>query len=172
MKNKIILIIFIVISFLLGGYIIYDKVNDNKNTKNEFPQINVEILSMDEPTIGLDWPNEKMRVTGNINLSFDEDIYDVVVLTGYCLGEQNEKYNIHGPGSGAISFHNSDKEYILVNTITQNGDIIYPDGTSKDSNDVDWSTVKIKSCKIEKAIAYFFDSTTTIETEVNYEKTF
>ena len=166
MKNKIILIIFIVISFLLGGYIIYDKVNDNKNTKHEFPQINVEILSMDNPIINVDIPDGELSITGKMNISYDED-YSAVTFEGYCVGENGEHFDITGPSWGTVSFYSGDTEYSMTNTL------------SKDK--INWNNVRIKLCRINSATAYittkdentgFSTITYTVSTNINYEKTF
>ena len=152
--------------------------NDNKT---KFPKINVEILSMNDPVIFSENGSLNLGVQGKLNISYDEDIYFPVVLDGYCLDENNVRYNIYGPSPGAISFYNTDKEYFLGNTInSQDGDVVYPDGTRKSSLKVDWHDVVIKSCKIEKVVAYISETDetglasmdTTVETEINYEKIF
>ncbi len=162
MKNKLLIIVFIIIILLLVGYIIYDKRNDY-NTK--FPEINVEILSMSDPTIFSESGSLNLGIRGQMSISYDEDTYDSVVLKGYCLGNNNEKYDMDGPTGGPVSFYNKDTEYSL----------------SANNNEVNWHNVVIKSCKIDKAIAYISETdkntglshiVTTIETEINYEKSF
>lgn len=167
-------VFFIIISLLFGGYIVYDKIvhsNDVAEDKNY--KIKIENLTINDITINEDTPNNHLTISGNLKISYDENVYFPVMLSGYCVGSENEKYFIFGP-SGAISYYNSDTELRMVETInSQTGDVRYSDGTLKMNAEVDWKNVKIKSCKIDKISAYLkSDSKTMIEITLDYEKNF
>lgn len=194
-KNTGLVVLVIILSLLvvgLGGYIVYDKLLgdkdiDNKNNmaevKNDYvtdndndDEIKLDIISIDDVSIDMDRPNEKLWIEGKMTLNFDESKYFPVFLSGYCLGSDDEKYFIHGPGSGTVSFNNGDNIFRLVNSINdENGDVVYKDGTTK--KNVDFSNVKIKYCKIDKLTAYKIndgnesDSNISVTIELNYEKT-
>ena len=96
-----------------------------------------------------------------MELSFNEDKYWPITMTGYCYDDKGVRYNIYGPGSGAISYYNGDTDFSLVNAInSEDGDIILADGTKKSIRDVeiDWDNIKIKSCVIEKVQAFIKNS--------------
>ena len=75
--------------------------NNNNNGKNEI--INIQILSIDSVSINKEAPNEKIFVTGKMNLSYKSSNFITTSMSGYCVGKNNEKYNIH-PGSGWIKY--------------------------------------------------------------------
>lgn len=146
-----------------------------KNNQDEY-DVYINILSMNKPEImtgeGL---NHNLYITGNMRLTFKEDNFHVVGLEGYCLGEENEKYMIYGPKGSEISFNNGDTIYELVESINDDdGDVIYSDGTRKNSGDIDWDNVKIKSCKIERLYTVYTKNgkKVTSYTDINYEKQF
>ena len=159
-----------------------DKINENfndnndDNTKNESNErIDIEILNLDKVDITEDSPNHNMRVSGTMRLSFEQDKFIAVVLSGFCIGTNGEKYMMTGPGSGVISYKDGDTTFRLVNTInSQTGDVIYSDGTVKKSIDINWKNVKIQSCTVKDMTAYTQESNgkTSIVTELNFEKEF
>lgn len=142
-------------------------VNDN-NTNDD--KIDID-LSISNVSVDKDSPNAKISVIGTINLSYDNNKYAGVALSGYCLGTDNEKYLIWGPGDGRVLFHN-DSNNIL--TLTENipQDVKYTDGTVKVWSEVDWENVKIKYCKIEKMTAILKEGSDYPETVLNIEKEF
>lgn len=145
-----------------------------KNNQDEY-DIDIEILSMNKPIINQGSLNHHLYITGDMNIYFKEDNFHVVGLEGYCLGEENEKYLVYGPKESEITFNNDDMEYYLVESIDdEDGDVIYPDGTRKNSSDIDWNNIKIESCKIEKLYTVYTKDgkTVTSYTEINYEKNF
>ncbi len=148
---------------------------ENKNTV-ENNKISIKILDMETPNINTEAINHTLSVEGKMELSFDESEVISVSITGYCLGQNNEKYVMIGPESGLISFHNGDTEFKLVNTINNNtGDVIYTDGTVKYSNEIDWNNVKIKYCNIEKSKVIYKDNngnTSEQEVELNFKKNY
>ena len=148
---------------------------DSNTTKNTIENVDIEILSLDNVNITENSPNHKMSVNGTMRLSFNQDEFIAVVLSGFCTGANGEKYMMVGPGSGAISYKNGETTFGLVNSINnQSGDVIYLDGTVKMSGDINWKNVNIKSCTVENLIAYTLESDgkTSIVTELNYEKEF
>ena len=198
-NNKIIIILTIVIVLLLVvivalGMIItngqcneYSKDNINQDKVDDYVNdlldddkdkydVDIEILSMDDPSIISFSPNHHLYVSGRMNLAFKEDNFHIVGLEGYCIGDKDEKYMIYGPASEVgMSFANGDTVFELVDTIGNDaGDVIYQDGARKNSSEIDWKNVKIKLCKIEKLYTvYTKDSkTVTSYTEINYEKNF
>lgn len=150
--------------------------NDVINSdKNEIDDVIVKILSIDGIEVGTNQPNHQIRVTGKIEVSFDEDKYWPLTMSGYCLDDKGVRYNMYGPGSGAISFYNYDKKLKFVNTINnKDGDIILADGTVKEIGDVDWDNLKIKSCVIEYASIFTKASNSTESKKImlNYRKDF
>jgi len=198
-NNKVIVILAIVIILLLvvicalgmilanGEYKEYKQENDVQDKVDDYIDdlidddndeydVDIEILSMNEPSIISLSPNHHLYITGDMNLTFKEEDFRVVGLVGYCLGDKNEKYMIYGPASEVgMSFNNGDTSYELVETIgDKDGDVRYPDGSKKNSGDVDWDNVKIKSCKIEKLYTVYNKNGKTITSyiETNYEKNF
>ena len=145
----------------------YNENNNNINDKNE--TINIKILSIDNVSINKDAPNEKMFVTGKMNLSYKSSDFITTSMSGYCVGKNNEKYTIH-PGSGWIKYNDTENSFSLANTIT-NSDVVYSDGTTKAALDINWDDVEIKSCIIEKFNALTTDSK-SISIELNFKKEF
>ena len=189
-KNNGLIVLVIILSLLvlgLGGYIFYDKVyneedidtNEINNDINESDifvdndntsAFDLEIKSIDSVEIIVDSPNSKLFVRGTMNLLYDEEKYFPVTLSGYCMDENNNKYSIYGPGTGAISFYNYDKNFVLVNTInSKDGDVIDSNSNMKHASEIDWNNRKITSCKIEKANAKIKDEDIWISKDLNYE---
>lgn len=192
-NNKGIIVLLIVIIVILSvlcilfatGTISFksDKVNDNevnenindKTDNNTTEKIDIEILSLDNVNITEESPNHNMSISGTMRLSFEQDKFIAVGLSGFCIGTNGEKYMMTGPGSGIISYKDGETTFALVNTINnQTGDVLYSDGTVKKSLDVDWKNVDIKSCTVEKMIAHTSESAgkTSIIKELNFEKEF
>ena len=148
---------------------------DSNTTKNTIENVEIEILSLDNVNITENSPNHKMSVNGTMRLSFNQDKFIAVVLSGFCTGANDEKYMMVGPGNGAVSYKDGETTFGLVNSINnQSGDVIYQDGTVKTSGDINWKNVNIKSCTVEKLIAYTLESDgkTSIVTELNFKKQF
>lgn len=143
---------------------------NNNNSNNDKIDIN---LTIDTVSISKDAPNNKLHINGKINLSYNSNQYLGITLTGYCLGNNNEKYLIHGPGDGRalLSKDNiNNNELTLSEKIPQN--IEYTNGTIKEWKDIDWEIVKIKYCKIDKMTAISREGTNNTETTLNIEKYF
>lgn len=171
-KNVLIIILLVLVGGLIG-YIIYDKVNDKNSTSNtaisDNSDINntkedyaiIKVLGIDNVEVGSNLINHPMYVTIKMNMDYDEKIVRGVTLSGYCEDEENSKYNIHGPGSGANFFYKDSGEYKLVNSVDINGnsEVFLSDGKRKEN--IDWDSVKIKSCTIESAIIYSMDDSVT-----------
>lgn len=151
-----------------------DDITEETTTTTNAEDISISILSMNKPTISNEAPNHMMTITGEMKLSFDEGKYTVVNMVGSCTGKDGEKYNIFGPSSGTISLHNGETEYTMVETIGNQDDVIYPDGTKKEWKDIDWTKVEIKSCEIESLRAYYFVNNDEIllTRKINYKKDF
>lgn len=116
--------------------------------------------------------NTRIHVNGTINLSFDKNKYEGIMLSGYCLGSNGEKYLMHGPGDGRTLYsNNGDNDTVLSLTENIPQDIKYSDGTVKGWSEIDWNNVKIKYCKIDKLEAVLKDGS-SVEMELNYEKNF
>lgn len=164
-----------VLLILFATGIISFKQKESDSIDNNKEKVDIKILSIDNINIEEDSPNHNMSIGGTMKLSFDQDKFLAVVLEGYCIGENNEKYMMTGPGSGEISFKNGSINFGLVNTINNHtGDVIYSDGTTKTSLEIDWKNVKIKSCTVERMVAYTSESNgnTSIVSELNFEKNF
>ena len=178
----IIIILLVLVSLLLTGTVIFkngkidDTITKCKETSNttDTKDISISILSMEKPIINTETPNHVMRISGKMELSFDENKYSVVNIVGTCYGKDGEKYSIYGPSSGATSFHNGETKYTMVESIGNQDDVIYPDGTKKEHKDIDWTKVEIKSCEIESLKAYSFAESDEIllTRKINYKKEF
>ena len=82
---------FIIISLLFGGYIVYDKIirsNDVAEDKNY--KIKIENLTINDITVNEDTPNNHLMISGNLKIYYDENVYFPVMLSGYCVGSENE----------------------------------------------------------------------------------
>ncbi len=180
-KNGVIVLLVVVIVILLALVILLatgiisfksDNTVDDTSNNNVVANDKVDIdLSINNATIAEEGPNAKIHVDGTINLSYDNNKYAGVTLSGYCLGSDNEKYLMNGPGDGRALFHNDGNNNLtLTENIPQN--IEYPDGTVKAWSDIDWKNVKIKYCKIEKMTAILNEGTDNPETVLNVEKSF
>lgn len=143
-------------------------------TTENADDISITILSMNKPILSTETPNHVMTVTGEMKLSFNEKKYSVVNIIGSCTGKDGEKYSIFGPSEGAISLHNGETEYQMVESIGNDEDAIYPDGTIKKHKDIDWTKVEIKSCEIEslKAFSYTGNNEILVTKKINYKKEF
>ena len=172
-KNILIFILLFVVGVLIG-YIVYDKTHDKENNSNTVIQdssgnnnnnsdinsdnnnseendVRIKVLSIDDVEVGNNLINHPMSVKIKIDLDYDESKVSGVNISGYCIDDENTKYNIHGPGSGANFFYKNSDEYVLVNSTDMNGksEVYLSDGSLKES--IDWDNVKIRSCTIEKA---------------------
>lgn len=180
-KNGVIALLVVIIVILLALVVLLatgtisfkssntvDDTSSNNATVNDKVDIN---LSINNVTVSKDAPNAKIFVDGTINLSYDSSKYAGVTLSGYCLGTNNEKYLINGPGDGRVLFHNDGNNNLtLTENVPQN--IEYSDGAVKAWSEIDWENVKIKYCKIEKMTAILNEGTNHPETVLNIEKSF
>ena len=179
-KNVVISLIVVMIVILLTlvvllatGTISFKFNNAARDTQGNNTTVNDKVdinLSIGNVTVSKDAPNAKISVDGTIDLSYDNSKYIGVTLSGYCLGTDNEKYLIHGPGDGGALFHNGNNSLTLTEDIPQN--IEYSDGTVKAWSEINWNNVKIKYCKIEKMTAILNDGSDGIETVLDVEKEF
>ena len=180
-KNRVLILLIIIIVVLLTLVILFATgvIKFKSNTTNGSSKNSVTANDKVDINLSIDnvfmIPKDSINsigfyVDGTINLSYDESKFAGVVLGGYCLGNEDEKYQIHGPGSGHVFFYNgADKLYLELN-IPQN--VVYTDGTSKSISEIDWDSVKIKYCKIDKMTAVFNKGTNSLQFELNFEKNF
>ena len=179
-KNRVLILLIIIIVILLTLVILFatgiisfkfdNSVNDSsKNNVTTNDNVNIS-LSIDNVEVEKDAINSSMAVTGTLNLSYNINKYAGVALSGYCLGNSGEKYLVHGPGNGHVLFGNGEQVLYLSEDIPQ--DVVYPDGTSKSLQEIDWNNVKIKYCKIDKMTAVLKEGTDNPQIELNFEKSF
>lgn len=151
MKNNnkglyIIIAILLILVMVLGGYIIYDKVNnkqdnstanDNDKTISVKDDVNVKI-TLGDYSINMSSPNNKLELKGTIDVSYDSNKYYGLALYGYCLDENNNRYEISGPADGRTLFGNGNTELVMSEVISpyQNQDIS--------------SNLVLSYCKIDK----------------------
>lgn len=151
MKNNnkglyIIIAILLILVMVLGGYIVYDKVNnkqdnstanDNDKTISVKDDVNVKI-TLGDYSINMSSPNNKLELKGTIDVSYDSNKYYGLALYGYCLDENNNKYEISGPADGRTLFGNGNTELVMSEVISpyQNQDIS--------------SNLVLSYCKIDK----------------------
>ena len=158
------LIILVIIVLIITRVIIF---NQDRTPADGF---GIDIF-IENVNVYNDSPNTKLLLEGEIYLSYDTSIYKGITLSGYCLGSNNEKYFIEGPGDGRTLFQNDDNTNLSLTEIVEQK-IEYPDGTTKNWADVDWSQVTIKYCKIDKITSILQKSTDTPETMIEVEKKF
>ena len=111
--------------------------------------------------------NNRLTVTGTVNVSLDNSKYDGVTFEGYCLDKDNKRYNIYGPQDGSSLYINGNS-YLSLSEVLE------------DNYNVDWNNVTITYCKIDTMNAYVsksgIGSLTSLATakvyEINYEKNF
>lgn len=144
--------------------------SDNNYDEGAYDNSSNFEISMNNVKVSKDSPNAKILVTGDINVSYDDTQYLGVALSGYCLGSNNEKFLMHGPGDGSSLFYKDNNKLTLTEKIPQN--VEYSDGTTKSWDEIDWDNVKIKYCKIEKMTEILIEGTTHPETILNIEKNF
>lgn len=151
MKNNnkglyIIIAILLILVMVLGGYIIYDKVNnkqdnstanDNDKTISVKDDVNVKI-TLGDYSINMSSPNNKLELKGTIDVSYDSNKYYGLALYGYCLDENNNRYEISGPADGRTLFGNGNTGLVMSEVISpyQNQDIS--------------SNLVLSYCKIDK----------------------
>ena len=173
--------IFIIIILLLVAYFLNEyriklakEEEARKAEKIITGEVYIKITSIDSAKVAKDEDNNRLQVEGKMKLSFSEEKHYDVTLWGYCLGDEGEKYIIFGPDNEEKSYHDGNHKFKLVNTVNNaSGDVIYKDGTTKKFDDIPWSNVRIKSCKIEKLISYekLKDNITVKSTKkLNFEK--
>ena len=104
-----IVILLTLVVLLATGTISFKSNNAARDTQGNNTTVNDKVdinLSIGNVTISEDAPNSKILVDGTIDLSYDSNKYAGVTLSGYCLGSDNEKYLMNGPGDGRALFHN------------------------------------------------------------------
>lgn len=147
--------------------IVYLKKSDSNNIDDK--DIDFK-MTLGDVSINLNGINTKLSLDGTLDLSYDNNKYLGASISGYCLGSNNEKYLIHGPGDGATLYYNGNNiKLMFTESIPQN--VEYVDGTVKDISQVDWNTVKIKYCRVDKIILISNDNN-NLEKEVKIEKNF
>ena len=186
MKNTIILILSLLV-IGLGSYVIFDKVIDKKidNDTNEtnanieqddkeennilisnddikLKSLNIEKYNVDENGV-----NTKISVTGKIDLEFDENKYEGVTLSGYCLDSNDTKYFITGPADGRALYHSGMSDLSLSEDLMSS--VTYKDGTSKSIREISWKDVSLKTCKVEKITGFLKESSNN-QQQSNYDK--
>ena len=154
---KLIIIVIIAIVIFIGIYIFSKKDNDPQVISLTIDGIQVSDATM----------NNHINIIGTINLSLDDKKYDGISLEGYCLDTDNKRYNIYGPQDRTTLYHNGSSEISLSEILNEDFGI-------------NWQTVIIKYCKINKMNAYksnnginsFAKLAETREFDLNYEKSF
>lgn len=145
--------------------IVYLKKSDSNDKDIDFK------MTLGDVSINLNGVNTKLSLDGTLDLSYDSNKYLGASISGYCLGNNNEKYLIHGPGDGATLYYNgNDIKLMFTENVPQN--VEYTDGTVKDISQVDWNNVKIKYCKVDKIVLISNDNNNNLEKEVKIEKNF
>ena len=181
-RNKFVIALLVIILIIVSALCILfttgtlslktndEDVNSFNNKEESDDKVNINLL-IGNVSVSKDAPNTKILIDGTINLSYNNSKYVGVILSGYCLGTNNEKYHITGPADGRVFFHNDGNSRLtLTESTSQN--IEYIDGTFKEWSEIDWENVKIKYCKIDKMTAISNDDKNNLETILNIEKNF
>lgn len=169
-KNTGLIVLIIVLSLLvlgLGGYIVYDKVLSKEDVSTDTQDvndglidgINFKIISFDSAEIIGDEKGEgnihMISVHGKMELFYDEEFYDTVRVSGYCIDENSNKHLF----SSSIS--NNASEFHLYTFVTDEELL---------KEDIDWNNTKIIYCKIDKLLARDLkNNNDEYEKDINYE---
>lgn len=181
-KNNFGLIIIVVILSLLVlgllGYIIYDKSLNNQNDdikKNNDSKNAVIVKSFDiEEAKVVNYPNNHMIVSGKFVLEGNEEDYNYIEFSGYCLDTNGNKYNIIAPGYGGhkyvIGENSLDAAEISNNNYANEYNIYDAESTNKNN----WISLNFKYCKFDKMTTFLVRDEKTIEISenINFEKSF
>lgn len=174
-------IILLLVSINLGGYIVYDKVINNGNDvsdKNHYNNnyksvVSIKSLEIDKAEV-VNYPNNHMLVSGKFVLEGNGEDYTSVGIEGYCLDTNDNHYEIHAPG---IAWHKYPLgENDLDASENNNYDYgkkynIYDENADDKS---DWKIVKFKYCKFYRMTTTLVRDERTIEISenINFEKSF
>ena len=158
-KKNIIIVVIVIAILLIGGYFFIS----SKNKDNP----KVVSLTIENVTINDTTMNNRLSLTGTVDITVDESIYDGVSLEGYCLDTNNTRYSIYGPQDGRSLFHNGSSDLSLSEDLDE-------------VNNVDWENITIKYCKIDTMKTYKSNDglgnltslAETKEFKLNYEKSF
>ena len=170
---SIIIAIGILVALFATGVISF-KSNEIKEEASDNVLVNSDVdvdISIGDVTVSKDAPNAKIFIDGQISLTYDNNKYSGVTISGYCLGVDGEKYLMHGPGDGGSLYHNvSEGTLSLSEDIPQ--EVEYTDGTTKEWSGINWDAVKIKYCKIDHLSAIPNEGTMTVDSVLSFEKSF
>ena len=186
MKNIIILILSL-LAIGLGSYVIFDKVidkkidndtnkknnvieqddNDENNIKISNDDIKLKSLNIEKYIVDENGVNTKISVIGKIDLEFDENKYEGVILSGYCLDSNDTKYILTGPSDGRALYHSESSDLSLSEDLMSN--VTYKDGTSKSIREISWKDVSLKTCKVDKITGFLKESSNNQQLS-NYDK--
>lgn len=184
-KNNHILVFLVIILLLvsinLGGYIVYGKVinngndvSDNNDYNNNYKSVvSIKSLEIDKAEV-VNWPNNHMSVSGKFVLEGSGDDYTSVGLAGYCVDTNDNHYEIKAPG---IAWHKyllgeNDLDAAESNNYDYGKEYnIYNENADDKS---DWQIVKFKYCKFYRMTTTLVRDEKTIEISenINFEKSF
>lgn len=182
MKNTIILVLSLLV-IGLGIFLIFDKVinkkidndtnktnnvieqddNDENNIKISNDDIKLKSLNIEKYIVDENGVNTKISVAGKIDLEFDENKYEGVTISGYCLDSNDTKYIITGPSDGRALYHSGMSDLSLSEDLMSN--VVYKDGTTKPIRENSWKDVSLKKCYIEKIIGFINESIQSSDNE-------
>lgn len=177
----ILVIVLLLVSIGLGGYIVYDKVISNGNDvsdKNDNynyykPVVSIKSLEIDKAEV-VNYPNNHMLVSGKFVLEGNGEDYTSVGIEGYCLDTNDNHYEIHAPG---IAWHKyplgeNDLDASESNNYDYGKEYNIYDENADDKSD--WKIVKFKYCKFYRMTTTLVRDERTIEISenINFEKNF
>ena len=166
-KNKstgktITIIILIILLLGLGGYLTYDKLVIDKNTKNTLEQtkdnLEIEQRKNKENTTKINKLEKDSKEQSNI----EEKNYSVVNFNGtakdihvYSMGYEDMIYAYKGEMYAAFELETEDQSYVIRNIFTSEN----PTKTNKEDN-IKVKKLNIKESEVDKVLS-FNDFTTT-----------
>lgn len=177
----VLVIVLLLVSIGLSGYIVYDKVISNGNdvcdknhNYNYYKSVvSIKSLEIDKAEV-VNYPNNHMSVSGKLVLEGNGEDYTSIGVTGYCLDTNDNHYEIHAPGSSWHKYPLGEND--LDASESYNYDYgkkynIYDENADDKS---DWKMVKFKYCKFYRMTTTLVRDEKTIEISenINFEKSF
>ena len=149
------------------------KPNTTDTTKTKEP-LKITNLSFSKPWVGNLHGSSinTLIITVTANIDCTDDTYAGVIVSGYCLDKNDNKYFFEGPeGVMAIYCDNNENHqnaYSLELT-----KVLDNNGKEVNTDNIDYKNIEIKYCKIDNATVISTDgSSLNTPIEINYEKEF
>ena len=148
--------------------------DDNTNINQVVESINITNLTFDEPKALGEGGGDinTLSINTSVNLSCSSDEIIGIQLSGYCLDKDDNKYILNGP-VGVAAFYCDNNSSHMDSASIYVEQVFDSKGNKIENDNVNWSGVDIRYCKIDKAKFLSKDyKILDIERTLNYEKEF